>query len=183
MCATFPIRDFPLFTFRRLPDQPPNRSLSEERLFDGAPLTTSEGAESPLLRSLMTDPFECLIQPGAAHVPVRAGVHVKDRNADCLLSMTHDPRIHDPPHLWFSLFTLPPPLSVAVVAALDLFLDGAFVCTPVTPVPSVPGTCRAEGRRGRFYFIEVLLFSFFIVYLPSSHSSNLSSDNDWSRNV
>lgn len=99
MRATFPIRDSPFFTFRLLPDQPPYRSLSEERLFDEAP---SEGAESPLL---MRDSFEgvkCFIQPGGAHVPVRAGVHVKVRNADwraCLLSVTHDPRMLDPRHV------------------------------------------------------------------------------------
>lgn len=125
-----------------------------------------------------------MFDPAGRRPRAGAGVHVKDRNADwraCLLSTTHDPRIHDPPPLVLPLYAAPPhPPSAAVVAALDLFLDGAFVCTPVPPVP---GTCKAERRRGRFYFIEVSLFSFFIVYLPSSHSSNLSSDNDWSRNV
>lgn len=72
---------------------------------------------------------------------------------------------------------------------LDLFLIYKCACARVTvtlrlsPATSVSGKCTAERSRDRFCFIEVSLFSFFIVYLLSAYSSNLSSDEDWSRNV
>lgn len=68
-------------------------------------------------------------------------------------------------------------------SVIDLSLICASVAFKLFPVTSVSSMYTVESRHNGFYFIEVLLFSFFTVHLFSSYSSNLSSDSDWSRNV